>query len=80
MSAVLGAAAGIILFAVFGFMPAFRFGSYLALFVLHKATGRSVEPAGWARFFIISSTLISILVGAVFCTVIGSLIGIVLLF
>jgi len=80
MGTVLGAAAGIILFAVFGFEPAFRFGSYLALFILHKATGRSVEPAGWARFFIISSTMISILIGAIFCAVIGSLIGIVLPF
>jgi hypothetical protein len=80
MGAIVGAAAGIILFAVFGFLPAFRFGSYLALFILQKAAGKSVEPSAWARFFIVSSALVSILMGAAFFTVIGSLIGTVLLF
>jgi len=80
MGALIGAAAGIILFAVFGFIPAFRFGSYLALFILQKATGKSVEPTACARLFIISSALFSILTGAALFTVIGSLIGTVLLF
>lgn len=80
MGTIVGAAAGIILFTVFGIMPAFRFGSYLALFILQKATGKSVEPSVWARFFIISGALVSILMGAGFFAVIGSLIGHVLLF
>jgi hypothetical protein len=80
MGTIVGAAAGIILFAVFGFMPAFRFGSYLALFILQKATGKSVEPSAWARFFIVLSALVTILMGAAFFTMLGSLIGTVLLF
>jgi len=64
-----------ILFAVFGLIPTFRFGSYLALFILHKATGKPVEATAGARAFIVIGAIFCILCGAAFSLVLGALIG-----
>lgn len=75
MGTMIGAAAGLVLFVVFGLVPAFRFGSYLALYILHKASGNPVEPAAGARAFIIACALFSIACGAAVSLVLGALLG-----
>jgi len=80
MGRIVGTVAGIIIFGLVGLVPAFRFGSYLALFILQKATGRPVEATLWPRLFIISTTLILIFVGSAVFAWVGALIGGVLPF
>ncbi len=75
MGTVIGAAAGLVLFSIFGLLPAFRFGSSLTLYVLYKVMGRSVEPTPLARVFIIAGALLSILCGAVISIIGGALLG-----
>jgi len=75
MGTMIGAAAGIVLFAVFGLFPAFRFGSFLALYALYKVTGKSVEPTPLTRVFILVVTSMSILAGAVLSLIAGALVG-----
>ena len=80
MGTIIGAAAGIILFVVFGLVPAFRFGSYLALFILHKATGKPVEPEAGTRVCILAGALFCIVSGAAVSLVLGALLGSFVLF
>lgn len=75
MGTMIGAVAGIVLFAVFGLFPAFRFGSSLALYALYKVTGKSVDPTPLARIFILAGAIMSILCGAVFSIIAGALFG-----
>jgi hypothetical protein len=72
---MIGAAAGLILFGVFGLLPSFRFGSYLALFILHKTSGKLVEPVAGARAFILAVALFCIACGTVLSLVLGALLG-----
>ena len=75
MGTIVGAAIGLILFAFFGLMPAFRLGSYLALFFLKTVTGRSVKPTLPARAFIIFVVILFVLSVAAVSLIIGALIG-----
>lgn len=75
MGTIIGAVAGLVLFSIFGLLPAFRFGSFLALYMLYKVTGRSVEPTPMARAFIIAAALLSILCGAALSLFGGALLG-----
>jgi hypothetical protein len=72
---VIGAMAGVVLFAIFGLLPAFRFGSFLALFLVYKVTGKSVEPTPVARALIIAGALLSIACGAAISLIGGALLG-----
>lgn len=80
MGTMIGAAVGMVLFVVFGLLPTFRLGSHLALFVLHKTTGKPVEPAAGARACILASALICIACVAALSLVLGALLGSVILF
>lgn len=80
MGPIIGAAAGLVLFFIFGLLPAFRFGSFLALQMLYKVTGRSVEPTPTAKAFIIAGALLSILFGAAVSLFVGALLGSIFLF
>jgi hypothetical protein len=75
MGTIIGAVAGVVLFSIFGFLPAFLFGSSLVLYMLYKITGRSVEPTSAARAFIIAGALLSILCGAAIPFFGGALLG-----
>ena len=80
MGTMIGAAAGLILFVIFGLVPVFRFGGYLALFILHKASGKPVEPVEGARAFILACALFFIACGAAVSLVLGALLGSLVLF
>jgi hypothetical protein len=75
MGTIIGAIGGLILFSIFGLLPVFRFGSFLALLFLNKLTGRPVDPTPASRAFIIFVVIIFILSGAVFSLFIGAIIG-----
>ena len=75
METIIGAIAGIILFSIYGLLPTFRFGSFLALLFLNKVTGRSIDPTPASRAFIIFVVIICILSGAGFSLLIGAMIG-----
>ncbi|HAM52598.1 MAG TPA: hypothetical protein DCP92_18570 [Nitrospiraceae bacterium] len=75
MGSIIGAVAGFVLFSIFGLLPTFRFGSSLALYTLHRVTGRSVKATLVARAFIIAGALLSILCGAAVSLFGGALLG-----
>jgi len=75
MGTIAVAVIGLILYAFFGFMPTFRFSSYLALLLLNKVTGRSVDPTPGLRTFIIIVVIICVLTFAAFSLFIGAIIG-----
>ena len=79
MGTIIGAIAGIILFSIYGLLPTFRFGSFLALLFLNKVMGRSIDPTPASRAFIIFIVIICILSGAAFSLFIGAIIGSLLL-
>ncbi len=75
----IGAVMGAIVFLIFGIMPGFYFGSYGTLVVISHLVGGSVEPNILVRMFVVVGTLlglfciaaVSIVLGAVFGTVVG---------
>lgn len=75
MGTIIGAVVGLVLFLIFGLLPAFRFGSFLAIYTLYKVTGRSVEPTLLTRALTIVGTLLSILCGAALSLFGGALLG-----
>lgn len=75
MGTIIGAVAGVVLFAIFGLLPAFRFGSSLVLYALYKGTGKSVKPTPVARALIIAGALLSILCGAAISLLGGAIFG-----
>lgn len=75
MGTIIGAIAGIIIFLLYGLLPTFRFGSFLALFFLNKVTGRSVDPTPASRAFIVFVVIICVFSGAAFSLFIGAIIG-----
>ncbi len=75
MGTIIGAVAGIVLFGIFGLLPAFRFGGFLALYLLHRVTGKSVDPTLPVRVCIAAGALISILCGAGIALLAGALLG-----
>ena len=79
MGTMIGAAAGLVLFVVFGLVPAFRLGSYLVLFFIHKTTRKPVEPEAGARVCILAGALFCIACGAALSLVLGALLRSVIL-
>ncbi len=75
MGTIIGAGISIILVLFLGLLPAFRFGSYVALFFLHKVTGASGKDTPAARGFVILAAALSIVSGSLLSMAIGALIG-----
>jgi len=70
----IGAWVGGLVFAVFGIVPGFYFGSYGTLILLQKMMG-TVEPTLFVRAAVVCGSLIGIASAAVVSLVIGSLAG-----
>lgn len=75
MGMLIGAGLAVVLFAIFGLLPAFRFGSYMVLIVLNKATGRPVKPTLSAQAFIIAGAVLCIVGGFFLFVMAGALLG-----
>lgn len=75
MGIIAGAVIGLILYAFFGLLPTFRISSYLALLLLHKITGKSVDPTPAVRAFIIILVILCILSCAAISLITGAIIG-----
>jgi hypothetical protein len=70
-----GALVGGILFAVFGIVPAFYFGSYAAIVLLSSLTGGPVEPGIIARVLVVAGVLLGLFCTAAVSIVAGSVVG-----
>jgi len=73
----IGATVGGLVFAVFGIVPGFYFGSYGTLILLHKLMG-VVEPTLFVRAAVVCGSVIGIASAAVVSLVIGGLAGMAL--
>jgi hypothetical protein len=73
----IGALVGGLVFAVFGIVPGFYFGSYGTLILLHKLMG-TVEPTLFVRAAVICGSLIGIASAAVVSLVLGGIAGMAL--
>jgi hypothetical protein len=70
----IGATAGAIVFAVFGIVPGFYFGSYGTLILLQKLMG-VVEPTLFVRAAVVLGIAVGIACAATVSLVVGGLIG-----
>ena len=70
----IGAALGAIVFAVFGILPGFYFGSYGALVLLNRLAGGPVEPTTIVRMITVVG-VVGIFCGAAASIVLGSVFG-----
>ena len=73
----IGATIGGLLFAMFGIMPGFYFGSFETLILLQKLMG-VVEPTLFVRVAVVCGIVIGIASAAVVSLVIGGLAGMAL--
>ena len=73
----IGATVGGLVFAVFGIVPGFYFGSYGTLILLQKLMG-AVEPTLFVRAVVVCGIVIGIASAAVVSLVIGGLAGMAL--
>ncbi len=71
----IGAAAGGLVFAVFGIMPGFYFGSYGTLILLQKLMGGAIEPTLFVRAAVVMGIIIGIACAAAVSLVVGGLLG-----
>ncbi len=71
----IGAVAGGMMFAVFGIMPGFYFGSYGTLILLQKLMGGAVEPTLFVRAAVVMGIIIGIACAAAVSLVVGGLLG-----
>ena len=71
----IGAALGAIVFAVFGILPGFYFGSYGALVLLSRLAGGPVEPTTIVRMIVVVGVALGIFCGAAASIVLGSVFG-----
>src|SRR6266511_4320977 len=71
----IGATVGGLVFAVFGIMPGFYFGSYGTLILLQKLMGGTVEPTLVVRAAIVMGIMVGIACAAAVCLVVGGLLG-----
>ena len=74
----IGAAAGGLVFLVFGIMQGFYFGSYGTLILLQKLMGGAVEPTLIVRALVVMGIVVGIASAAAVCVVVGGLIGTVM--
>jgi hypothetical protein len=71
----IGATVGGLVFAVFGIMPGFYFGSYGTLIILQKLMGGAVEPTLFVRAAVVAGILVGISCAAAVSLVVGGLLG-----
>jgi len=71
----IGATVGGIVFAIFGIMPGFYFGSYGTLILLQKLMGGAVEPTLFVRAAVVMGIVVGIACAAAVSIVVGSLLG-----
>ncbi|MDA8433941.1 MAG: hypothetical protein M0Z60_13425 [Nitrospiraceae bacterium] len=71
----IGAALGAIVFAVFGILPGFYFGSYGALVLMSRLAGGPVEPTTIVRMVTVVGVAMGIFCGAAASIVLGSVFG-----
>ena len=84
----IGAAIGGLVFLVFGIVPGFYFGSYGTLLVLSHLAGKAVEPTTIVRMLTVVGIMlgifcvgaVSVVLGAVFGTVMGYVVDVVAAF
>ncbi len=74
----IGAAAGGLVFLVFGIMPGFYFGSFGTLILLQKIMGGAVDPTLFVRAAVVMGIVVGIACAATVSLVVGGLIGTVL--
>ena len=74
----IGTLVGGLVFAVFGIMPGFYFGSFGTLILLQKLMGGAVEPTLFVRVAVACGIVIGIASAAVVSLVIGGLAGMAL--
>jgi hypothetical protein len=70
----IGATVGGLVFAVFGIMPGFYFGSFGTLVLLQKVMG-AVEPTLFVRAAVVIGIMIGIAAAAAVSLVVGGLVG-----
>ena len=70
----IGATVGGLVFAVFGIVPGFYFGSYGTLILLHKLMG-AVEPTLFVRALVVCGIAVGIAAAATVSLVVGGLVG-----
>jgi hypothetical protein len=70
-----GAVMGGILFAIFGLVPGFYFGSYGTLVILSHLTGGPMEPTILVRMLVVAGILVGIACTASVSVVVGALFG-----
>jgi predicted nucleotidyltransferase len=71
----IGAAVGVVVFLVFGLVPAFHFGSYGTLVIISDLAGGPVEPGVLVRIALVVGVAISFLCIGALSIVAGSVIG-----
>jgi hypothetical protein len=71
----IGASIGGLVFAIFGIMPGFYFGSYGTLILLQKLMGGTVEPSLFVRAAIVMGIVVGIACVAAVSIVVGGLLG-----
>jgi hypothetical protein len=71
----IGATVGGLVFAVFGIMPGFYFGSYGTLILLQKLMGGTVEPTLFVRAAVVMGIVVGIACAAAVSIVVGGLLG-----
>jgi uncharacterized membrane protein len=71
----IGAALGAIVFAIFGILPGFYFGSYGALMLMSRLAGGPVEPTTIVRMVTVVGVALGIFCGAAASIVLGSVFG-----
>ena len=71
----IGATVGGLVFAVFGIMPGFYFGSFGTLIILQKLMGDAVEPTLFVRGAVVMGIMVGIACAAAVSLVVGGLLG-----
>src|SRR5690348_8278952 len=71
----IGVTVGGLVFAVFGIMPGFYFGSYGTLILLQKLMGGAVEPTLFVRAAVVMGVMVGISCAAAVSLVVGGLLG-----
>lgn len=71
----IGAAAGAVVFFIFGLLPGFHFGSYGALVALNHLLGHSLEPNILIRMVVVVGALLGMVCTASVSIVLGAVAG-----
>ena len=74
----IGATIGGLVFAVFGIMPGFYFGSFGTLILLQKLMGGAIEPTLIVRAAVVMGIMVGIACAAAVSIVVGGLLGTVM--